>query len=333
MYKRQLSDRPYAVFRNQMTAPVGTLSAVRSRIAATMRPMETLWGDRPVARFRASLRPLAGRLATGLPAPAYALFSAQMYPLQTVMHILSGGLFRAHNVMAPPATLWADRPYAAFHGEMCPPLSSFFDSGWTQPPQRLPRPGLVLASGTRIQMTAPRAVLRIEAQDVPNWLDLVMPTAQLRMEAGARVGMVAPAGVLNLQANVSAVARIELTSPQPMMSLEAVADILAEIALKAPAARAGAVGGAQVAMASPAATMAAESTAETLAQIRMLGPVPRLALDALGEATAQVAVQAPAMRATGWVDAVLRMPLARVTLDATAVVPVCLLYTSPSPRD
>lgn len=319
-----LSDRAYAVFRNEIAAPVGMLSAVRSRIVATMRPMETLWGDRPVARFRASLRPLAGRLATGLPAPAYALFSAQMYPLQTVMHILSGGLFRAHNAMAPPATLWADRPYAAFHGEMCPPLSALFDSGWTQPPQRLPRPGLALASGTQIQMTAPRALLRIEAQDVPNRLDLVMPAALLRMDTGARVGMVAPAGELNLQANVSAVARIELTSPPPTMSLEAVADILAEIALKAPAARAGVVGGAQAAMVSPAALMSAESTTETVAQIRMTGPVPRLALEALGEATAQVAVQAPAMRATGWVDAVLRMPLASMTLDAAVVVPVVL---------
>lgn len=318
-----LSDRPYAIFRAEMAALTGELSAVRTRFAGTMRPLESIWADRPYARFHASMHPLTGQLATGLPPPAYALFTAQLYPLQGAMHILSGGLFRAHNVMTPPATLWADRPYAAFHGEMCPALGSWFDSGWTQRPVvRLPRAGLVLAAGTRFELVGPRAQMQVEAQDVSSRVELVMPSASLQLQTGAQVALAAPAARMALEAEVAAIARFELSAPSASMHLEAMVDALAEISMVAPAIRAEIVTGGMITMQGPMPTMHAEATTEVLAEITMQAPAARLLLEAQGEATAEFVLRAPAMVANGWVEAVLFMPLARARLEATVEVPV-----------
>jgi hypothetical protein len=121
-----LSDRPYAIFRAAMAAPRGRLSCVRSRLGGAMRPATSLWADRPYARFGGTMRPASGRLATGLPAPEYALFLGRAYPPMGMLRVLSGGLLSINSKMRPAAGLWADRPYAAFGGAMFPALGRLY---------------------------------------------------------------------------------------------------------------------------------------------------------------------------------------------------------------
>ncbi len=318
-----LSDRPYAVFRAEMSAPTGELSALRTRFHGAMRPATALWADRPYARFRAEMRAPSGRLATGLPPPAYALFSAQMYPPVGTMNMLSGGLLSINTIMVPLDTLWADRPYAAFHAEMAPAIGQWVDSGFTQRPvARLPRAGLFLATGVHVELTGPRAQMQMEAHDVSSRVELVMPAASLQLQTGAHAALSSPAARMTLEADVAAIARFELASPAASMHLEAVVDTLAQITMQAPAIRAEIVTGGLISMQGPVPTVHAEATTEVLAEISMVAPAARLILEAQGEATAEFVLCAPAMHANGWVQAVLFMPLARARLEATVVVPV-----------
>jgi hypothetical protein len=318
-----LSDRPYAVFRAEMAVPTGELSALRTRFHGAMRPATALWADRPYARFRGEMRAPSGRLATGLPPPAYALFTAQMYPPVGTMNMLSGGLLSINTIMVPLDTLWADRPYAAFHAEMAPAIGQWVDSGFTQRPvARLPRAGLFLSTGVHVELTGPRAQMLMEAHDVSSRVELVMPAATLHMETGAHMALAAPAARMALEADVAAIARFELSAPAASMRLEAMVDALAEISMVAPAIRAEIVTGGLISMQGPVPTMHAEATTEVLAEISMVAPAARLTLEAQGEATAEFVLHAPVMVANGWVEAVLFMPLARARLEATVVVPV-----------
>lgn len=318
-----LSDHPYAIFRAEMPPLVGMLSALRTRFHGVMRPLQGMFADRPYARLHGAMQPLTGRLATGLPPPDYALFAAQMYPMQATLHGITGAVFRSAAVMAPMATLWADRPYAAIHGEMSPAIGAFFDSSWTQrPAMRLPLPGLAAQSGASVELTGPRPQLRIEASDAANRAELVMGRPALHIETGAQVLLAAPAAQMQVEATVHAVARVELVCPMPALVVEAMVQGLAHVQLTAPAAHMHAVGGAQVQLLAPAAQLHIEAMVEGLAQVNLLCPMPRFTVQAQGEATAQVVLVAPAMIAAGWGEAVLRMPLARVVLQATVEVPV-----------
>ena len=319
-----LADGPYAFLRAEAHPPVVSLSALRTRLRPTMRPAEVLLTDRPYASLRATMRPPEVRLATGLPAPDYALFTLVAYPPMVTLHGITGSVGRIRATMAPAEVVFADRPYAAIRAEMCPALVQFADSGYTQRPAvALPRPRVEMQTGAVMQVQCPMPQARIEGSETSNRMELVMPAAKAHIEAGAQMVLVAPAARALIEATVHEFARIEVVCPMPRVVMEATVEGLAEFRLVAPAARAEIFGGAEIQLACPMPQVRMEATAQEWARIEVVCPMPQARIEAgESQATAQFELTCPAIVAAGWGEMALHCPMPRARIEATELIPV-----------
>lgn len=319
----KLADAPYADFGGRMHPLKGSLGLPgRLDFLGRAHPLDGKWADAPYADFSGRMRPLEGHLSKGLRPPNRGLFIGRMYPPVTYLYTITGGLVDVTAIAHPPVGLWADYDYGFFSGTMRPAQGFLADSGFAQPPQPMPRMrGLTLITGAQFTM-APRAARLSMVATVTPADAVALPRPTLALTAGAQAALTGPAPTLALDTTTEHVARFTLGAPAALLSVHAMVDGLAQVRMAAPAATLGLAAGANVGMTGPAPTLQAQATVEGRAQIAMGMPAALLSLVAQAEATAQIVLAAPPTVGAAWADAVLTMPLARLRLQATALVPV-----------
>lgn len=269
-------------------------------------------------------RPATVHAEQGLPTPGNVLLYA--HPAVAWSEGTMMGIGDVQLDIAPPAMCRAsDAPeYGDARLSLMPVVAQASDveapiDQWPLVP--LPRCRLLLTGPARVEMTAPRMKLQLLGAVTP--LDAVaLPSPMLALVAGAHLAMSAPRLQLHVEATVTAIGRIEMTAPAARLSVEAAVETLAELRMAAPRATLAVSGGAQIAMASPRPTLTMAATMEGRAEIALAMPRAVLVLEARGETTGQIVMLAPATRGAVWADAILTMPLARLRIEASALVPV-----------